>query len=53
MERDYRLIFSLSQSELDLILMQEIKNFFNNLAQQQTLVVIKAKVYLLAHINDM
>ena len=33
-ERDYRLIFSLSQSEVDLILMQEIKNFFNSLAQQ-------------------
>ena len=35
-ERDYRLIFSLSQSEVDLILMQEIKNFFNNLAQTNT-----------------
>ena len=42
-ERDYRLIFSLSQSEVDLILMQEIKNFFNNLAQQTNTSSYKSK----------
>lgn len=36
-KKNYRLVFCIAQSEKDLVLMQEIKKFFNNLAPSSNL----------------